>query len=276
MQTNKPTVRSFLKTIYAALVQEISSSDGLAMKISLRHTITSIAASLIAILVIVFILQNPGRIGSEPLIVRALLLSIAIIAILVAVYPLNLLFSWRPGTYVGFICVPAIIPGFVFYLILLPEKAEEGFDVQLLENSLISDRSSNGIIEVGFRYPIYTPTLSIKNRELFTRHVNVFLRMIDASEEVALFRAVRQNVPENVLSVESTVLGMLSENSNYVFNPLELPPGISVEGQAVFIISNLEDGATFTDALRTASQAQLELRDPSNGQLLLEFPLSQI
>ena len=64
---------------------------------------------------------------------------------------------------------------------------------------------------------------------------------------------------ENILSVESTVLGMLSENSNYVFNPLELPPGISVEGQAVFIISNVEDGATFTDALRTASQAQLEL-----------------
>jgi hypothetical protein len=91
-----------------------------------------------------------------------------------------------------------------------------------------------------------------------------------------LFRAVRQNVPENILSVESTVLGMLSENSNYVFNPLELPPGISVEGQAVFIISNLEDGATFTEALRTASQAQLELRDPSNGQLLLEFPLNQI
>ena len=274
MQTNKPTVRSFLKTIYAALVQGISSSDGLAMKISLRHAITSIGASLTAILVIVFILQNPGRIGSEPLIVRALLLSIAIIAILVAVYPLNILFSGRPGTYISLICVPAVTACFVFYLILLPEKAQEGFDVQLLESSLISDRSSNGIIEVGFRYPIYTPTLLIKNRELFTRRVNVFLRMIDANEEVALFRAVRQNVPENVLSVESTLLGMLSENANYVFNPLELPPGISVEGQAVFIISNLDDGATFTDALRTASQAQLEFRDPSNGQLLLEFPLN--
>ena len=108
MQTNKPTVRSFLKTIYAVLVQEISGSDGLAMKISLRHTITSIAAGLTAILVIVFILQNPGRIGSEPLVVRALLFSIAIIAILLAVYPLNLLFSRRPGTYIGLVCVPAI------------------------------------------------------------------------------------------------------------------------------------------------------------------------
>ena len=274
MQTNKPTVRSFLKKICAVLGQGISSSDGLAMKISLRHTITSIAAGLTAILVISFILQNPARIGSEPLVVRALLLSIAIIAILVAVYPLNILFTGRPGTYISLICVPAVTACFVFYLILLPEKAQEGFDVQLLESSLISDRSSNGIIEVGFRYPIYTPTLLIKNRELFTRRVNVFLRMIDANEEVALFRAVRQNVPENVLSVESTLLGMLSENANYVFNPLELPPGISVEGQAVFIISNLDDGATFTDALRTASQAQLEFRDPSNGQLLLEFPLN--
>ena len=246
------------------------------MKISLQQIIISLAACFTAVLVVIFISQNPGRIGSEPLVIRALLLSGAVTAALVAVYPLNPLFSGRPGTYAGVVCVPALIPGFVFYLLLLPDRAEDGIEARQLESSLISDRSSNGIIEVGFRYPIYTPRLSIRNRELFTRHVNVFLRMIDADDEVALFRAVRLNVPGNSLSVESTVQGMLSENSNYEFNPLELPPRLSVEGQVVFVISNLEDGNTFTEALRTAAQAQFELRDPTNGRLLLEFPVDRI
>ena len=246
------------------------------MKISLQQIITSLAACLIAILLVIYISQNPGRIGSEPLVIRALLLSIAITAALVAVYPLNPLFIGRPGIYSGVVCLPALIPGFVFYLLLLPARAGEGIEAQQLESSLISDRSSNGIIEVGFRYPIYTPRISIRNRELFTRHVNIYLRMIDANDEVALFRAVRLNVPGSSLSVESTVLGMLSENSSYKFNPLELPPFQSIEGQVVFIISSLEDGATFTDELRTAAQAQFELRDPGNGQLLLELPVDRI
>ena len=79
------------------------------MKISLRHTITSIAAGLTAILVIVFILQNPGRIGSEPLVVRALLLSIAIIAILVAVYPANIYMALNPELF------PSIHSGFLYF-----------------------------------------------------------------------------------------------------------------------------------------------------------------
>ena len=38
----------------------------------------------------------------------------------------------------------------------------------------------------------------------------------------------------------------------------------------------MEDGADFTEALGKASQVQFELRDPKNGQLLLEFPLNRI
>ncbi|MBS24914.1 MAG: hypothetical protein CMQ28_04650 [Gammaproteobacteria bacterium] len=246
------------------------------MKIGLQQIIISIVALLVAIIVVVFIYENPARLGEQPLIIRALVLSLAIIAALVAVYPLNPMFADRPGTYVGIVCIPALIPGFVFYMLLLPGKAGEGFEAEQLASSLISDRSSNGIIEVGFRYPIYTPTISVKNRELFTRHVNVFLRMIDSNGGDTLFRAVRLNVPGNSLSVESTVQGMLSENRRYLFNPLEIPPDRSLEGQVVFVISNLEDGTTFTDALVSAYQAQFEIRDPENGQLLLEFPLQHI
>ncbi|NKB34247.1 MAG: hypothetical protein GKR91_14240 [Pseudomonadales bacterium] len=246
------------------------------MKISLQQIITSIVSLLVAVVVVVFIAENPARIGEEPLLVRALILSIAIAAALIAVYPLNPLFAGRPGTYAGVVCVPALIPGIIFYLVVMPTRAGEGFEAEQLASSLISDRSSNGIIEVGFRYPIFTPTISVKNRELYTRYVNVFLRMSDGNGENSLFRAVRLNVPGNSLSVESTVQGMLSENSAYVFNPLELAPDRTMSGQLVFIISNLEDGSTFTEALGRAYQAQFELRDPENGQLLLEFPLQHI
>ena len=246
------------------------------MQISLQQVVTSLVSLLIAVRVAVFISDNPGRLGEEPLVVRALILSIAIVAALVAVYPLNPLFADRPGTYAGIVCVPALIPGFIFYLFLLPGKAGQGFEAEQLATSLITDRSSNGIIEVGFRYPIYTPTIAVKNRELFTRHVNVFLRMIDANGGETLFRAVRLNVPGSSLTVESTVQGMLSENRRYLFNPIEIPPDRTLEGQVVFIISNLEDGTTFTDALVSAYQAQFEIRDPIDGQLLLEFPLQHI
>ena len=246
------------------------------MKISLQQVVTSLVSLLIAVLVVVFISDNPGRLGEEPLVVRALVLSVAIFAALVAVYPLNPLFTDRPGTYAGIVCVPALIPGFIFYLFLLPGKAGQGFEAEQLATSLITDRTSNGIIEVGFRYPIYTPTIAVKNRELFTRHVNLFLRMTEVNGEEILFRAVRLNVPGNGLSVESAVQGMLSETQRYLFNPIEIPPDRTLEGQVVFIISNLEDTATFTDALESSNQVNFEIRDPQNGQLLLEFPLQHI
>ena len=76
--------------------------------------------------------------------------------------------------------------------------------------------------------------------------------MTDANDGSALFRAVRAEVPGSGLSVESSVRGMLSNNEDYRFNPLALPPAKTVQGRMVFIISSLDDGTSFTDALSSA------------------------
>lgn len=242
----------------------------------LRKIIVCISAFLVAVAVVIFITQNPARIGSEPLFIRAALLSLAIVAALIAVYPFNPLFSRRPGIYAVTVCIPALIPVLAYYFILLPHQAKTGLTGEQVSNELITDSSSNGIIEVGFSYPIYTPSLRVGNLELFTKQVNVFLRMTDVDGEVLLFRAVRKRIPDSSLSVESTVQGMLSESAGYEFIPLEIPPASSITTRVVFIISSLDEGSTFTDALDGASKAQFELRDPKNGELLLDFPLARI
>ncbi|MFT4816780.1 MAG: hypothetical protein ACI80L_001082 [Pseudohongiellaceae bacterium] len=246
------------------------------MNITLRKIIVSISALLVAVAMVIFIAQNPARIGSAPLLIRAALLSIAVVAALIAAYPLNPLFAGKPGIYAATVCVPALIPVLVYYFILLPNQAGSGLTGEQISNELITDSSSNGIIEVGFSYPIYTPSLRVGNLELFTKQVNVFLRMTDGDGEVVLFRAVRKRIPGSSLSVESTVQGMLSESAGYEFIPLEIPPASSVTTRVAFIMSNIESGSTFTDALDRASQAQFELRDPEDGSLLVDFPLTRI
>jgi hypothetical protein len=246
------------------------------MNITLRKIIVSISALLVAVAMVIFIAQNPARIGSAPLFIRAALLSIAVVAALIAAYPLNPLFAGKPGIYAATVCVPALIPVLVYYFILLPNQAGSGLTGEQISNELITDSSSNGIIEVGFSYPIYTPSLRVGNLELFTKQVNVFLRMTDGDGEVVLFRAVRKRIPGSSLSVESTVQGMLSESTGYEFIPLEIPPASSVTTRVAFIMSNIESGSTFTDALDRALQAQFELRDPEDGSLLVDFPLTRI
>ena len=246
------------------------------MNITLRKIIVSISALLVAVAMVIFIAQNPARIGSAPLFIRAALLSIAVVAALIAAYPLNPLFPGKPGIYAATVCVPALIPVLVYYFILLPNQAGSGLTGEQISNELITDSSSNGIIEVGFSYPIYTPSLRVGNLELFTKQVNVFLRMTDGDGEVVLFRAVRKRIPGSSLSVESTVQGMLSESAGYEFIPLEIPPASSVTTRVAFIMSNIESGSTFTDALDRALQAQFELRDPEDGSLLVDFPLTRI
>ena len=245
------------------------------MNITLKKVFVSIAALLIAVATLVFIVHNPARIGSEPLMIRAAILSLAIIAALIAVYPLNPLFSARPGVYAAAVCIPALLPVVVYYFVLLPNQAGTGLTAEQITAEMITDSSSNGIIEVGFSFPIYTPALRVGNRELFTKQVNVFLRMTDANGETSLFRAVRKRIPGSSLNVEYTVQGMLSESAGYEFIPLQVPPASSITTRVAFIISNLENGSTFTEALRSASQAQFELRDPETGELLLEFPLTR-
>ena len=246
------------------------------MNTNIRRIIICIAALLVAVAIVVFIAQNPALIGSEPLFIRAALLSLAIIAALIAVYPFNPLFLDKPGIYAAAVCMPAIVPVLVYYFVLLPQQAGVGISAEQVTSEMITDSSSNGIIEVGFSYPIYTPALRVSNLELFTKQVNVFMRMTDANGEAALFRAVRTRIPGSSLSVESTVQGMLSESDGYEFIPLQIPPASSITTRVAFIISNLDNGSNFTDALSKATQAQFELRDPETGELLLEFPLNPI
>jgi len=246
------------------------------MNINLRQIIFSTIALLLAIAVVLLILQNPASFGGEPLIVRGIVSGFAIISALIAVYPFVSATIGRPGTYAATVCLPVFVLVLIYYLYLLPGQAGEGITAEQLRSELITDSSSNGIIEVGFSYPIFTPTLMITNHELFTRQVNVFLRMIDDEGEMALFRAARKQIPGSGLTVEATVQGMLSENDGYEFNPVELPPNTSITGKVVFVISNLDVGRTFTDALAEATQAQLELRDPQSGDLILELPVTRM
>ncbi|MBL4572242.1 MAG: hypothetical protein JKY40_05715 [Gammaproteobacteria bacterium] len=246
------------------------------MNTTLKKIILCISAFLVAVSMVIFIAQNPARIGNEPLFIRAAFLSLAIVAALIAAYPFNPLFSGRPGIYTATVCAPALIPVLVYYFILLPNQAGIGLTGEQVSNEFITDSSSNGIIEVGFSYPIYTPALRLGNLELFTKQVNVFLRMTDGDGEAVLFRAVRKRIPGSSLSVESTVQGMLSESAGYEFIPIEIPPTSSVTTRVAFIISSLDEGVNFADALDKTSQARFELRDPENGVLLLDFPLTRI
>ena len=246
------------------------------MKTSPPQIALSLAALLSAMAIMVFVSQNPARIGNEPLVIRALILSIAIIGGLIAVYPLSPFFKGRPGAYGLIAGIAVLIPVFVWFLYLLPNQAGTGMVAEQLRSDLITDSSSNAIIEIGFPYPIYTPTIAITNRELFTREVDVFLRISDADGDSSLFRAVRAVIPGSGLSVEASVQSMLSESRGYLFNPLTLPPQRTMSGRVVFVINNAEDGADFTGTLARAHQAQFELREPQDGGLLLVFPLDRI
>ena len=168
------------------------------------------------------------------------------------------------------------MPALLYFSVLLPQRSTDEIIAEQLRSDLITDGSSNGIVEVGFAYPIYTPTISLRSENLYTRQVNVFLRITDSNGGETLFRGVRARVPGSNLSVEASVQGMLSRNGEYLFNPLALPPGREIQGRPVFIISNLEDGTSFIDALGYAYQAQFELRDPLDGSLIQSFPLDRI
>ena len=104
----------------------------------------------------------------------------------------------------------------------------------------------------------------------------MLVRVTDANDGSALFRAVRAEVPDAGLSVESSVRGMLSNNADYRFNPLALPPVKTVRGRMVFIISSLDDGTSFTDALSSAFKAEFEIRNPATGALITSFPLDRL
>lgn len=246
------------------------------MKISLGQILISSSALLIAIATVLGFERNPASIGELPLVVRALILDVAVLAALVAVYPFYPIFRQRPGAYALAVCLPALIPALVYFVVLMPQQAGDRLVAEQLSSDLITDGSSNAIVEVGFAFPIYTPTVRVLNPGLYTRQVNLFLRISDADGTPTLYRAVRARVPGSSLSVESSVQGMLSRNDGYLFNPLVLPPGDPVVGRIVFIISNLDEGMNFSDALNAATAANFEIRDPVNGNLIEEFPVDRL
>ena len=235
-----------------------------------------ILAATLATYVLAQIIGNPARFGEYPLFVRACLVNLTILACLCALYPFYSTLFTRTPRYRGIIILLSLIPAFIFYLLVVPLRAVDELSLDQRDSGLLTDRSSNGIIEIGFQYPIFTPTISLLNRNAFTREVILFLRIIDKNQESTLFRAVRSRTEGENLTVESTIRGMLSSNFGYLFNPVKLPPGESIIGKPVFIITNLEDGASFTEALGNGYTGYFELRDPVGGKLLANFPLAPI
>ena len=114
------------------------------MNISLRQLVISIVALCIALATVVYIAQNAASIGDQPLFIRALILSTAVTAVLVAIYPFSPLFSGRPGRYGLVVGLPALLPGLVYYLYLLPAQAGEGVTARQIQSQLITDSSSSG------------------------------------------------------------------------------------------------------------------------------------
>ena len=82
------------------------------MKVNLQQIALSIFATLVAITIVVFYSRNPGAIGNEPLLLRAVFLNLAVLAALIAVFPLYTIFRGRPLVYMFAIILPAMVPAF--------------------------------------------------------------------------------------------------------------------------------------------------------------------
>lgn len=207
--------------------------------------------------------------GRQDLIVRAVLFLLPILAALSGVWVL------LRARIVALLFIPAILGGFGYFLYWMPRYSDSVLSIEMMEQRLITDSSSNALVEIGFAYPIFTPTLKLRNGELFSREIDVYLRVNDAEARSTLYRAVRDEVPAGTLSVEATVRGMLSANERYLFLPLRLAPGDEITGRLVFVITALDEGASFMGELSRANLAQFELRDAGGGELLLEVPVER-
>ncbi|MBT8146091.1 MAG: hypothetical protein KJN90_04515 [Gammaproteobacteria bacterium] len=247
----------------------ISSASGI---IVLIH----VGLLVLSVLVASAFLIYPLELGRMSLTARAAIASLAGLLLATGVRPFIPWFSRHLPVYSVLIGLPLLGLGPWYFLSVLPASAGEGVDGAQLASSLITESTSNGIVEVGFAYPIYTPTISLTNNEVFSREVDVYLRVLDGNNDPALFRAVRAVLPDSRLSVEASVHGLLSESAGYLFIPVALPPGSVTEGRVVFIISDLNDGSTFNEALGRSYPAEFQLRDPESGELLANFPMTTI
>lgn len=226
----------------------------------------------------------PATMGEYDVALRVALAESSIILLMVAAYLIANLATvnvWEGRSRIrlllsGLFALLALSAPPWYFFSHLSGQSESGVSAQQLASSLITQSTSNGIVEVGFAYPIYTPTLSLSNHDLYTRRYDVYLNMVDANGESMLFRAVRQVMPDARLTVENTVQGMLSRNPDYLFLPIVVAPNASVSGKVVFVISDLRDGTSFDDALGRSYKAEFEIRNPDDGALLLSFPLTRI
>ncbi len=231
---------------------------------------------LFAIVLAGTFLIYPLEMGQMSLKIRAGFSGLAGLLLAVGIRPLVPWLSSRTILYLPLICLPLVAIGPWYFLGYLPANAGQGVIGEQLASSLITESTSNGIVEIGFAYPIYTPTIRLLNNELFSREVDLYLRVLDGNNDPALFRAVRAELPDSRLSVEGTVHGLLSNSPGYLFIPIGLPPGREVEGRVVFVISDLNDGSTFNEALGRSYPAEFQIRNPENGELLATFPLTRI
>ncbi len=225
------------------------------------------AALIAAALAAAWLLSaNSLWLGQQSLLLRAILLSAPLLAASTAIWLLPRKRSPRAATALFALGLLSLPVSLAYHLYWLPRHGAAGLSIRMTEQRLITDSSSNALVEIGFAYPIFTPTVELGNGELFSRQLDVYLRMIDAEGESTLYRAVREAAPDETLSVESSVRGMLSANERYLFLPLQLAPGEQVTGRLVFIITALDESASFLGEMR---RAQFELRDATTQDLLL-------
>ncbi len=235
-----------------------------------------IAAALIAAaLSAVWLLSaNSLWLGQQSLLLRAILLPAPLLAAATAGWLLARGKHPRSSTFFLTLGLLSLSASLACHLHWLPRHGAAELSIQMTEQRLITDSSSNALVEIGFAYPIFTPTVELSNGELFSRQLDVYLRIIDAEGESTLYRAVREAVPDETLSVESSVRGMLGANERYLFLPLQLGPGEQVTGRLVFIITALDESASFLGEMRRARLAQFELRDSATQHLLLAVPIT--
>ncbi|MAM49274.1 MAG: hypothetical protein CMP90_10040, partial [Gammaproteobacteria bacterium] len=85
------------------------------MKITFPQILISLSSLLLAVVTIVFLTQSPAQFGSASLLFRALVFNFAIVATLVAIYPVNPFFDSGPRIYGIVVCLPAVIPAFIYF-----------------------------------------------------------------------------------------------------------------------------------------------------------------
>jgi len=230
----------------------------------LRIAFSAVSCS-IGLVLVVFYFGNSYEIGQWSLFKRAILLDVGLLLVVLALLPWLLIRKKSPLTTLLSGCFAALlllVP--VFGKIILP-AASTAESVRFVQSDgqLITDSSSNGIIEVGFSYPIFTPDISLENSSSFSRDFSVYFRLVDRSGDTWLYRAVREETEGIGLSVEASVQGLLSRNDSYVFLPLKLAPNESLSGRVAFVITHLDEGNSFTQALAESQSAALELRTVS-------------